>query len=65
MTLTLAELQIEAIRGVLEELLTDSPTADPRQWSMHAIGEISRVLDMQNALEVMGFLTDQEARRGT
>lgn len=59
---TLAELQVEAIRRVLEALLSDSPTADPSQWSMHAVGEIGRILDMENELEVVGFMNDLEER---
>lgn len=62
---TVAELQVEAVRGVLEELLTGSPSSDVGRWAMHAIGEISRILDMTEPLQVMAELHDQEERRAT
>jgi hypothetical protein len=60
----LADLQLEAIRGVLEELLTTSGCADPRTWGPGLLGELSHILDMKTGLEVMGVLADQEERRG-
>lgn len=60
--LTLAELQVEAIRGVIEELLTSSPTDDTQRWAMHAVGEISRILDMQDEQEVINLIVEQDKR---
>jgi len=57
-------MQIEAIKGVIEELLTSSGSDNPQRWAMHAIGEISQVLDMTHELEVMTMLHNQEQRRG-
>lgn len=63
--LTLADLQVEAIRGLLEEILTTSGSANPATWGPWLLGQISRILDMQHPLDVMGVLADQEERRGT
>src|SRR6185503_12310305 len=60
---SLAELQVEAVKGAVEELLTTSGSADPRTWGPGLLGEISRILDMQHRLGVMGVLADQEERR--
>ena len=61
---SLAELQLEAIRGVLEEVLTTSGSANPGTWGLWLLSELSRILDMTQGLEVMGVLADQEERRG-
>lgn len=58
----LAELQLEAIRGVLEEVLTTSGSPHPEVWGPWLLGELSRILDM-TALEVMEVLAGQEERR--
>ena len=60
--LSLAEQQIEAIRGVLEELLTTSGSADPRTWGPGLLGELSRILDMTDERDVQMELERQWER---
>lgn len=62
-TAHLAELQLEAIRGVLEEVLSSSGSAHPGTWGLWLLGEIGRILDMTESAEVMAVLAEQEARR--
>lgn len=57
-----AEAKLEAIRGVLEELLTSSGSGDPKAFAFQAIGQISAILDME-PMEVLDKLVEQDRRR--
>lgn len=63
--MSLADLQIAAIRGVLEELLSNSGTGDPRTFAFNAIGQIGAILDMESEYAVVSLLCDQEERRAS
>lgn len=60
---TLADLQVEAIRGVVGELLSSSGSANPGVWGPQLLGQLSRILDMTEPLEVMGVLSEQMYER--
>ena len=57
-----AEMKLQAITNVIEELLTSSGSGDPKAYAFHAIGEISRILDME-PMEVLDEIEKQEQRR--
>lgn len=57
-----AEAKLEAIRNVLEELLTSSGSGDPKAYAFNAVGEISAILDME-PMQVLDKLAEQEKRR--
>ncbi len=59
-TVTLADLQVEAVRGVVRELLTSSGSASPAVWAPMLLGQLSRILDASEPLDVMGILADQQ-----
>ena len=63
--LGLPELQLEAIRGAVEEVLTSSGSPHPAVWGPSLLGELGRILDMTTVLEVMAVLNEQEERRAT
>lgn len=57
-----SEMKLEAIKGVVEELLTSSGSGDPKAYAFNAIGRISAILDME-PMEVLDELAEQEKRR--
>lgn len=57
----LAELQVEAIRSLLEDILTTSASPNPAVWAPNLLGQLSLILDARDADAVKRIT---EERRG-